>query len=653
MKAVNDMISNREKKIIKFLIESGHTRVKDIADYFHLSEKTVSKLLKEIESYLRKFKVSLVRKPRVGVFIEGNYKSINRVLSDLSTRSKSIPSTKEERVVYIYSQLLKTQGYVTMQKLSDELFISKDTIEKDVQEVEKILKEEEVFIYKKPSKGMKLNITESEKRALTSKFINYFWGGNWYLKHKEDKFSHEFDTIQADVQGLFSEKVLKQIIEIVREFTITYDFQFTDYAFQSFVIHLAITVERIKNGSFINIEKNTSLEHSVLSQHQNTIRIVNLLEKSLSITIPKFEIYYINIHLTAAYNQCNERLLKHTHQVPNNDLRNFVENCLSDQYDRDLIEGITTHMKSVINRLKLGMHINNPYVNKIKQNFLLSFEKALFLKKQFEKKYNISINDDETAYIALHFEAFQERIRILPDQLNVVIVCSTGLGSSRLLAARIKKYFPDIRIQKVLSVQEMMTEHIDTDLIISTIHLKVENVATVVVSPIMNQIDLNVVQNKIKTLQKEQKTATNMFIELIKKENILVNLQSTTMKEAIIEIGEHLIDKGFAESSVIQSALDREELSFTSFNSMATPHANPKYIKKSTIVVATLLEPIQWGDELVNKVFFIALEKDNQLDLDDIYDNFFEFIDNKKRMNELDKADNSDQIYKCLKREGI
>ncbi|WKK95004.1 PTS sugar transporter subunit IIA [Clostridioides difficile] len=76
--------------------------------------------------------------------------------------------------------------------------------------------------------------------------------------------------------------------------------------------------------------------------------------------------------------------------------------------------------------------------------------------------------------------------------------------------------------------------------------------------------------------------------------------------------------------------MERENLSYTSFQSIATPHANPSYIKKSNISVATLKNPITWGNEKVEVIFFISLENDKNLELDEIYEVFYDFIDNKK-----------------------
>ncbi|MHC6099126.1 BglG family transcription antiterminator, partial [Listeria innocua] len=255
MKAVTKMIANREKNIIQFLMKTGQTRVGTIANHLGLSEKTVSNSLKEIDVFLKDFDMTVVRKPKIGVYIEGDNKAFAEVSRFLDNQVSQIPSTKEERVIYIFSKLLKADDYITIHQLADELYISRSTIEKNMVEVTKMLEKEGITLYKKPSKGMKLLISEREKRALTSKFINNFWGNNWYLKQEGEKVLQAFDTIKADVTGIFPEEGLKEIIAIVQEFSERHDFAFTDYAFQSIVIHLAIAVERIRAGEYIeNVE---------------------------------------------------------------------------------------------------------------------------------------------------------------------------------------------------------------------------------------------------------------------------------------------------------------------------------------------------------------------------------------------------------------
>lgn len=653
MKAVTKMIANREKNIIQFLMKTGQTRVGTIANHLGLSEKTVSNSLKEIDVFLKDFDMTVVRKPKIGVYIEGDNKAFAEVSRFLDNQISQIPSTKEERVIYIFSKLLKADDYITIHQLADELYISRSTIEKNMMEVTKMLEKEGITLYKKPSKGMKLLISEREKRALTSKFITNFWGNNWYLKQEGEKVLQAFDTIQADVTGIFPEEGLKEIIAIVQEFSERHDFAFTDYAFQSIVIHLAIAVERIREGEYVENVESDPMKDAFESQRNNTEILVGMLEERLAIKIPAFEVGYIQLHLTAAYNQQHDELLVNT-RPQEDDVAEFVSECLAEgNYDKGLLEDLTTHMKSAINRLKLGMHFKNPYLSKIKQNFPQAFEEALYFKAKFEQKYDVQVNEDETAYIALHFEAYKERSRSFPDQIRVVLVCSTGLGSSRLLAARIKKYFPMITIEKILSVQALMETEVDVDLVISTIYLELEDIPSIVVSPMMSKADLQQVESQIERTRRKKKKRSQPFVDLIRPKTIFAKLDVATMEEAIAEIGGKLVEQGIAKPGIVESALKREALSFTSFEEMATPHAEPALINESCISIATLKQPVKWGLVDVDKIFFIALTEKNGINLDAMYEQFYKYIDNKKWLEKLTQLKSAAEIYEHLLKDGM
>ncbi|MDI0266163.1 BglG family transcription antiterminator [Clostridioides difficile] len=653
---LTDMIQNREIRIIKFLLKEGHTTVKEIADDLDVSEKTVSKSLKEVEAVLKKIGLSLVRKPKIGVYIDGDLK---KILPYLDNKGSQIPTTREERVIYIYSILLKSNDYITIQQISDELYISRGTIERDLAEVEKLLKNEGVSIYKKPSKGIKLDISERDKRQLTAKFIHKFWSRNWYIKQEQESFYQAFEKIQADVNGIFSEDDLSIIIDILRNFSRERNFEFSDYEFQSLVIHLAIAVERIRKGEYI--EESLYVGNIENNQMSNTTYLAKQLEQKFSILLPKSEIGYINLHLVASDQHRDTTELKDTsdnHYETNtnniSNLREIIKNTLYETaYDKDLIDGLTSHVHSSINRLKYGLSIKNPYVNTIKQNFSLSFEQALDLKKVIEFIYDIRINDDECAYIALHFEAFRERMKELPQNVRVVLVCSTGLGSSRLLSARIKKYFPMIKIEKILSVQELVSSKIDADLVISTIYLELETIPTIIVSPILNESDIRTLEKNIQNVSGNTSKKYKSFKNLIFKENILLNIEALNYEDVIKCITDNLIKKGFARDGIAESAIERESLSYTSFQSIATPHANPSYIKKSNISVATLKNPITWGNEKVEIIFFISLENDKNLELDEIYEVFYDFIDNKKNIDDILSATSPKEVYDLLMEENI
>lgn len=101
MEVILTMIEEREKKIIQFLLQSGHTRVKDIANFMKISEKTVSNSLRKIDSYLQEFNITLVRKPKVGVYLDGSSNKMYQ-LFNLIEYSKEFGSRNKSRKGYLY-----------------------------------------------------------------------------------------------------------------------------------------------------------------------------------------------------------------------------------------------------------------------------------------------------------------------------------------------------------------------------------------------------------------------------------------------------------------------------------------------------------------------------------------------------------------------
>ncbi len=63
------------------------------------------------------------------------------------------------------------------------------------------------------------------------------------------------------------------------------------------------------------------------------------------------------------------------------------------------------------------------------------------------------------------------------------------MGTARLLEQRIKRQFPDqIKITRVVSLQEIQDSPINEDLVISTINVKLPNAKhVIIVSPFLNE----------------------------------------------------------------------------------------------------------------------------------------------------------------------
>lgn len=74
------------------------------------------------------------------------------------------------------------------------------------------------------------------------------------------------------------------------------------------------------------------------------------------------------------------------------------------------------------------------------------------LNRQDKKPELQHLGPDELSYIVVYFQAALEKMK---QKIRIGIVCSSGVGTSHLLAARVKRAFPDWEIVGIVSVKHV------------------------------------------------------------------------------------------------------------------------------------------------------------------------------------------------------
>lgn len=609
-------LDRREKEIVTILLENGVTTISRIAEIMQLSNKTISQSLKFIDNYFEGSDVSLIRKPKVGISLVGNVDEIHQLMQ--STQQQVIPTTKEERVQYLCFEILKKSGYFTRQDLQDSLFVGKTTLEKDMNKVNEILDLFHVTIEWIPGKGSFLNLMEQEKRKLAVDLIYYFWGHNWQVVKTENSFIHTIEGVPYFARDFVNLNKLKEIDELLQKYLSKTQQKLSDMSYHSLLLHLLITIERINDGKLLEenqqeTERNSNFEFS---------QFVKELEQHFAILLPVSESRFIQIHL----NSNNQEEEFFSYRGYDDLIREKIKQTIAD-YDEASLIGFVAHVKSAIERIRNGLPVINPFVTDVKQSFPISFDEAIQLKQELEKLFKVSIPEDEVAYLAVHIQAFKERKKEENFyKIKALLVCSSGKGTSQLLAARIRRTFPEIDISRILSIQELTQTKITEELILSTVNLEIKNHEILYVSPVLSQVD----QAKIgKFLAESNQVSirTKEFSKLIQPNLIFLDKALIDLESVIQFIGEKLISLNYVKEGIVQSAIEREKLSFTSFGKFATPHGSPEFVNKSTIVFLRLKDEIKWGDTKIKYIFFICIKNETPKELELIYDNLLEIID--------------------------
>jgi len=629
-------LNSKELKIVMLILNSGIVHYSDIEKSIGRSRKTITKYLNNVEPVLEAYNVQLIRKRNVGVYFEGDTTDLSNAIQN--TGYPNTPKTKEERVTLILSKLLMSDENQSIQKLADMSFVSRSTLENDFKEVKRVLAEHDAII-ESTYDGIRVVASESAKRKLISELLTRYWGNTLYSK-KENGEIHSKLQLPNDITSFFSKDIFSKVLKALDEFENTSDLKLTDYEYQSLAIHLIISLERItKNEVLTTSEYDVNLE-------KNTIHLVKILERVFKITIPEYERQYINIHILAAEGQLlSEDKIK-------NDTNDFQQKTISDflkrnipEYDHSLINGLMVHLSSALKRLYLGLSLHNPYTEEIKRNFPQAFNEAIDLCAKLEKQFNVSLNKDEVAYVALHIEAFYERQK---DMVTAVIVCSTGLGTARLLNQRIKKFFSNsIRVSRVTSIQDLKHNSISEDLIISTINFNVPNKPVVIVPPFLDSNSVMRIKSAVDTILNKDKEP-HSFSKLLDNDLSFISHGKENRDQVISKIGKVIFNLGYGEKDIDQAAIKRENLASTSMDNVAMPHAPVDFVKKPFIAVYVNKDGIDWNENEVNIVFFLAMNQTVHDEIDDIYKYFNDVLENKALLKEVINSKDNKEIIKLL-----
>ena len=167
--------------------------------------------------------------------------------------------------------------------------------------------------------------------------------------------------------------------------------------------------------------------------------------------------------------------------------------------DTALYDGLLIHIKPLINRLNYQIYIRNPLLEDIKGElpdvWPLTLRAVNLVFSSWGEK---AVSEDEVGYLTVHFQAAMER---QVARKRVLLVCSTGIGTSHLLKSRVLRAFPDWTIVGVVSASSLQTLQMDDEieLIISTINLPEMARQVVYVTAFLNDADIKRVTEAVIT----------------------------------------------------------------------------------------------------------------------------------------------------------
>lgn len=530
---IKNRLTERQRDIILMLPGKNDNpiTISNIAKSLNLSDRTVKRDLLTIEQWFDLNDFNLSKKPGVGIFIDEDSSMIQYIYELLKIENIERVYQKPDRIKFILSRLLSSDGPIKYYVFTNYLKISDKTLNQDLIDISDWLEEFNIKLVKKQGEGISIIADEKSIRKAQVNLIYENLDDEKRIEiirdiseEKKLEFIRENDVFSM-INKKIVVKVKKTLDKILSELSI----KLSENSYLGLVVHISLAVERIKIGEYTHLEEDKFFSMYNTQEYIFAEKITRELESEFSVSIPRDETIYISMHIKGAniivgedsHNKYDENLEEYF-SVLNiiKAMKMEVESKFSIKLDDERLErDLKNHLMPAINRLKMSMKIRNPILEEIKKTYRDLFDKLRLVVPTIIYKYtpldeSIEIPDDEIGFLTIHFAASIERSVFIEKKIRIVTACPTGIGTSRLISSKIEKRFRNIEVVdnvSILNINKNIIEEEDIDLIVSTVDIGSfseidisEEIPYIVVSTILNEDDFEKIRDNIKCISRKK-----------------------------------------------------------------------------------------------------------------------------------------------------
>ncbi len=607
------LLSTREKEIIELLIKyhGQYVTIYDIAQQLAVSSRTIHRELKHVESYIDTFSIQLDRVNKKGIRLNGDQQAIQSLKYEMTQQQTIDLSVEEQKVIILYA-LIQSKHAVKQYSLAQEISVSIQSLAKLLDELEHDLESYQLSLTRKRGEGVMLNGTESKKREFLSQLMVNNLNSTSVYSVIENHFVYQ--SLHQSQQSLVDLDRIFKVERILMDYLGELPYSLTESSYLTLTVHIVLSITRMQNNEYVSLNEDIyqSVKHTF--EHEVASEIAKRLEDLYDVQFNQAEVTFITIHLRGSKRKDTKDTLFEDKKNEQK-IKSFVQNVeeISGQYFDEkttLINGLSLHINPAINRLESNIETYNPLTDMIKYKYPRLFDnvsKALHVVWP-----ELIFPDSEIAFIVLHFGG---SIKNQGHQfLNILVVCSSGIGTSRLLATRLEQVFSEIERITQASVSDLNVLDLSQyDGIISTVNLDIDR-PFLTVNPLLPDSDIGYVASFLNTKeahhmnQNEGKELINYspedvmesirqglkLVDSVKIEYKSVDNWNQYLSDYLVS--HRIIDDGQSFAELLQHRLEENPNWILSPYPIAIPHMRDSMFKEPCILITILEEPIKMSN---------------------------------------------------------
>lgn len=441
----------------------------------------------------------IVSYPRVGIVLNAEQRAIfKEFISSLDDYSYVMSVGERLDLTLAYIAISKRRVTIdTLMSLND---VSRNTILSDLNSLRTILSENGYDIQLRVSKArgyyldchplskiqflyrllykMKTERTASFQKIAREKIRN--------LTGEDDCFSDKVTKILYKQLGNAQEILGKKINHQDMDFMVTI-FPFLILSYRNLV--LSANEKQTLHGELSQTSKR--------KEQQLSLAISKALKVESEIILDENEISILTMFLLSFRKDLDFHLESKDYAAMRKTLELFIDK-ISDYYQvlferrGDLLNQLLTHCKALLYRKKYGITSINSLTQMIKEQYEELFDVTKVFVPILEEAWNISLDEDDVAYLAIHVGGELKKEEKTVSKKKVVIVCDEGVGVQKLLMKQCQTYLKESVIEAVFTLEQFysVVDIMSADIVISTNDAVDTEIPLLIVHPIMTDEDI-------------------------------------------------------------------------------------------------------------------------------------------------------------------
>ncbi|MCI1985434.1 MAG: PRD domain-containing protein [Lactobacillus sp.] len=478
------MTDQKTRDLLTYLsTNSGFFTSKELAEVLNVSPKTIQRLVPKINAaagdllvvsekgrgYRLNYELYLLRRDRV------------MTTNDSSAYDRQLGVLRE--------LLLTSPNSVRIDRLFDQYYVGESVIQGDERKIETILKPYQLKLIRE-HRFLRIAGQEKDIRDALMELILKVDKESDLLTMQAGADQSSADVRFALTQMTVAEKMLKAIMP---------------YPYNvNFFGHIYILLNRTRRGVKLSLRNEIAgqLTTDIAKNpeiYSVCVQIVTNIENYLHATVASDEVYYLfeylissrisNFGIESAEKDTAMQISRRYVELVNAELHLSIPQTA-------MVTELNRHVLPMLNRLKNSIRLSNALLNEIEMEYGKLLAGVTHANLVIATEFKLPpISKDEAGFITLYFAKYMEMHQ---DKTRILIICTTGIGTSELIAAKIQKELPNVTIVDVVSnlnLEAQLNRTPNVDLLISTIPLKNSfGLPSVLVSAVFTKQDKEKVQ---------------------------------------------------------------------------------------------------------------------------------------------------------------